>query len=645
MKSDLLLIGLVVVVPVRAQSPVQYEIAFPNADHHEAEVSVTFTELPPQVLEVRMSRTSPGRYALHEFAKNVYNVRAVDGQGRSLRVSRPNPHQWNVAGHDGTVTLSYTVFGDRCDGTYLAIDNTHAHLNMPATFMWARGLEDRPVQITFHKPSGDWHIATQLVPTESPETYAAPDLAYFMDSPTELSAFEFREWSINTDGTMKRVQLALHHQGTPEEVDAYARMCQAVVAEAVAVFEKAPPFDYGSYIFIADYLPYVNGDGMEHRNSTILTSTRSLSEHAVRNLNTVAHEFFHAWNVERMRPRSLEPFDLEHANMSGELWFAEGFTSYYDGLLLKRAGLLSLDRFAEDLGRTLNRVLNAPGRRYFSVVEMSQLAPFVDAATSVDPRNFQNTYVSYYPYGAAIALGLDLTLRLRHDGRTLDEFMRAVWQEHGTVERPYTNEDLRRILGTLTEDVAFADAFFRRYIYGREVLDYRDLLEQVGFRLQKAHPGKAWIGPLHGFVFEDGQARLGTVALVGSPLYEAGVDRNDVIVSLDGQAFATLQELEDLLSGYRPGEAVEIVFNKRGVERRAELVFQEDPTLEVVPYERLGLEIRPEQEELRSGWLGKKSAFTHPELKKYCPVDGARFDFEFEHCPYHGERLRITPPR
>ena len=137
-----------------AQKPVEYKASFDNAVHHEAEISVTFRDIPTPTLEARMSRTSPGRYALHEFAKNVYNVRAVDSKGKSLTVTRPNPHQWNVTGHDGTATITYTLFGDYADGTYTGIDSTHAHMNMPATFMWAVGTELRPIRITFRPPPG-----------------------------------------------------------------------------------------------------------------------------------------------------------------------------------------------------------------------------------------------------------------------------------------------------------------------------------------------------------------------------------------------------------------------------------------------------------------------------------------------------------
>src|SRR5690606_6618794 len=154
------------------------------------------------------------------------------------------------------------------------------------------------------------------------------------------------------------------------------------------------------------------------------SSTRPLATGAMANLGTVSHEFVHIWNVERIRPRTLEPFDFERANMTGELWLAEGFTQYYTPLLIARAGLTPLDEFARTVGSTVNAVTNAPGRRYFSPVEMSQQAPFVDAAVSIDPQNKANTFLSYYTWGAGVALALDLELRQR--GRTLDDVMREL---------------------------------------------------------------------------------------------------------------------------------------------------------------------------------------------------------------------------
>ena len=427
--------GIFLATVVRAAgAQIIYQVSFPNVVHHEAEISISFTDLPAAPLELRMSRSSPGRYALHDFAKNVYSFRAEDGNGFPLQITRPNPYQWDVPVHEGTVRVRYTLFADRADGTYSQVDESHAHLNVPSTFMWARGMGDRQIRVTFQPPDGaEWSVATQLFPTDDPMTYTAPDLYYFMDSPIEVSDFALRQWEVSANGSTSTIRLAVHHGGTEQEVDDYAEMVKKVVEQEIAVFGEAPDFDGGTYTFMADYLPWVSGDGMEHRNSTILSSTASLQTAAGRLIGTVAHEFFHAWNVERIRPRTLEPFDFERANMSGELWFAEGFTSYYGPLILRRAGLTAVADYARSISGGLSFVINAPGRRFFSPVEMSMQAPFVDGATAVDPTNRGNTFISYYTWGSVIGLNLDLTLRLRFD-LTLDGYMRAVWGRFGKTE-------------------------------------------------------------------------------------------------------------------------------------------------------------------------------------------------------------------
>ena len=204
-----------------AQTHNTYTISFENAVHHEAQVTAEFTNLENKVLELRMSRTSPGRYALHEFAKNVYGVKAVDGEGNALSVTRPNPYQWNVANHDGTVKISYTLYANRGGGTYSQVDETHAHLNIPATFMYAPAYDKRPISVTFDVRNDlQWKVATQLKNT-SVNTYYAPDLHYFMDSPTEISNHAVRSFKVPDNGKEQIVKFVLHHNGTEAELDQY----------------------------------------------------------------------------------------------------------------------------------------------------------------------------------------------------------------------------------------------------------------------------------------------------------------------------------------------------------------------------------------------------------------------------------------
>ncbi|WP_458308855.1 M61 family metallopeptidase [Croceiramulus getboli] len=431
-----------------------YSISFANALHHEGLIKVVFPELASQPLTVRMARTSPGRYALHEFAKNVYGVKATNSAGNELTITRPDPYSWTISGHDGTVQLEYTLFANRADGTYAQIDETHAHLNMPATFMFAEGLEERPIQIIFDvRQDLNWKIATQLK-QENETIYSAPDLNYFMDSPTEISAFDSRSFMVDDQS----IRFVLHHPGTAQEFDTYFEQVKKIVLEQKAVFGELPDFDFGTYTFLACYMPNVDGDGMEHRNSTVLTDVEALADGGMENnIGTVSHEFFHAWNVERLRPADLEPFDFYEVNMSDCLWFAEGFTSYYDDLILCRAGIITEEQYIEGLTGTFNYVWNSPALVLFNPIEMSRKAPFVDAATTVDPTNWANTFVSYYSYGSVLGLALDLSLREK--GLTLDSYMQRLWEQYGSPEKPYTVSNLEETLSDYA-GAEFAESFF-----------------------------------------------------------------------------------------------------------------------------------------------------------------------------------------
>jgi predicted metalloprotease with PDZ domain len=594
---------LLVAAQAAAQS-VRYEVSFPNAAHHEAEIVARFDDIPAGTLELRMSRTSPGRYALHEFAKNVYGVRVTDSQGRELVPTRPNPHQWDVAGHDGTVQIRYTLFGDRADGTYAGIDTRQAHLNMPAVFMWARGGEEWPIRISFRAPAeSGWSIATQLVPVAGDAwTFTAPDLAYFLDSPTRLAQMSWREWPVTSNGSRHTIRLALSHEGTEAEVDEFAALARRVVDAQHAIFGELPEFDHGTYTFIAAYLPHVSGDGMEHRNSTILTSTTPLRAGMLGQLGTLSHEFFHAWNVERLRPRSLEPFDFEEANMSGELWFAEGFTSYYQNVAIRRAGIIDDAQYAAAISGMLNTVINARGRRFFSPVEMSMQAPFVDAAVSVDPVNRGNTFLSYYTWGAALGLGLDLALRVRFD-RTLDDYMRALWQSFGRHEVPYTLVDLQAALAEVTGSEVFAEEFFAEFVYGAAVMDYEVLLERAGFRLRRANSNQAVLGALPMETRTDTLVVTG-YALIDTPWYASGVSRGDRILSVAGVPVTSAGDITAIAARHSPGDVVSLSYVKRGVARTVPIRFAASEQLEVVTFEAAGLPVSDAVRAFRARWLG-----------------------------------------
>ena len=570
-----------------------YTISFENAIHHEAVVQAVFPELQQDTLEVRMSRTSPGRYALHEFAKNVYGVDATDSKGKELEIIRPDPYSWKIAGHDGTVNLKYILFGNRADGTYTQIDQTHAHLNIPATFMYSEALKERPVEVTFdtqHHP--DWKIATQLKELGG-NKYSAPDLYYFMDSPTEISNHESRDFEL--DG--EQIRFILHHPGTEKEFDQYWENTKEIVRQQKAIFGELPDFDFGKYTFLACYMPNVSGDGMEHRNSTVLTSTRSLAEGGMeRNIGTVAHEFFHAWNVERLRPASLEPFDFTKANMSGLLWFAEGFTSYYTNLTLARAEILIAEEYVKNLTGTFNYVWNSPAREYFNPVEMSYQAPFVDAAASIDPVNRENTFISYYSYGSMLGLALDL--KLRENALNLDDYMKLLWQKFGKNEVSYTLDDLQNTLMTYAgEDLA--KDFFGKYIYESKMPNYNSLFKSVGIKLERASKNAFFGASLRdtseGVVISRNLAK-------NSPAYAAGLTQGDIILSVEGKELQKKEDLDQIMKTKKPGDKLQLKIKRLSKEMTQKVTLGEDPTFVISIDEDAPADVV----KARETWLSKR---------------------------------------
>ena len=585
-------------ITLQAQVHNEYELSFDNAAHHEAQIKVTFNQLENKVLEVRMSRSSPGRYANHDFAKNVYGVVATDGKGNELAVTRPNPHQWNVAGHDGTVVFEYTLYANRAGGTYSGVDETHAHLNIPATLVWARGLDKRPVKVKFNLPEGsNWKVATQMKDLGN-DTFYAPDTYYLMDSPVEAADLYIREQKVGK----QTIRLALQKMGTTDaEVDAYMAELMDIVEQQRQVFGELPTYDFGVYTFLCSYMPNSSGDGMEHRNSTFVVSRAPVSRKlGSQSMGTISHEFFHGWNVERIRPQSLEPFDFEDADMSGELWFAEGFTSYYTNLIRARSGSISKDQYITGLAGGLNYVLNSPGTGFFNPIEMSYRAPFVDAASSIDPTNNSNIFISYYTYGSVLGLALDLSLRSMDNGLNLDDYMKLVWQKHGKPEIPYTVRDLQALLAEYAGE-AFANDFFGKHIFDSQLPDYKALLAGVGVNFTNLKEGYASLGG--SLRNQRAGWQLTSNARIGSAIYKAGVEREDVILSIDGTPLHNDTQIEALLANYEPGQEVEIVFKKLwGEEKKARLVFDE-----AVQYQtRIDGKAGKKENTRREDWLKKK---------------------------------------
>ena len=591
MISKLILLLSLFSIALHAQVASKYTLSLENAEHHEVFIDATFTNLKAEVVELTMSRSSPGRYALHEFVKNVYSVKITDSKGKPLDVTRQNPYSWSVSGHDGTIHLTYILFGNHGDGTYVQIDETHAHLNAPATFMYVPELSNQEFEVSFKlRKDLNWNVATQLKQVNG-VSYYAKDLQYLMDSPIEISDFRMRSFEV--DG--QTVNFVLHDDAASDEnLDTYFAQIRNIVLEQRAIFGALPDYDFGTYTFLACYMPNVVGDAMEHRNSTVLTNTRSLNRGGIQeNISSASHEFFHCWNVERIRPQSLEPFEFDKVNMSGALWFSEGFTNYYDALTLVRTEIWSLDRYINDMNTGFNKVWTSNGRDYFNPIEMSYQAPFVDAAKSVDDQNRGNTFISYYNYGEVLALALDLSLR--EIELNLDDYMKFVWNTFGKNQIYVSIDDLQQTLNTYAGQ-DFGDAFFEHYIYDSKMPDYNRLFETVGIEFNVIETLSLGANIRH--------KKLMDYPKQNSLAYEAGLDKGDIIMKVGAFTLSPVVSLEKALSKYKVGDQINVVAMRYGLPITKSIVLKMETSYKISfqPLEGLSKETKAH----RDRWLQPK---------------------------------------
>jgi predicted metalloprotease with PDZ domain len=611
----LLILSLMLAVFFTVQSQkVNYKISFPNAIHHEAHIELTVSNIPAGPAIFKMSRSSPGRYATHEFGKNVYDVMAVGQNGKPITVNRIDGDVYEVPKHDGTITISYTLYGNYADGTYAGIDPESIHLNMPACFMWMKGLDNAPITISFDLPKENKGVyATQLAPTNQPNTFTAPGLQYFMDCPTKIGDLKIRQWSINNPGGKTfTMRVALESGASDAVVDELAANIKKLVEEERAVYGEFPNYDYGTYTFIASINPYVFGDGMEHRNSTMIT-TPAASFNPATILGVFSHEYFHNWNVERIRPKTLEPFNFEKSNMSNELWCAEGFTQYYGALLLARSGFTNDKAYLGTLAGLISTKQNTPGAIYYSPVQASNHAVYVDAAVSIDRNNYANMFTSYYTYGAAIALALDLELQTKYH-KTIDAFMQAMWKRFGKTEIPYTLTTMQETLASVTDE-KFAGYFFSNYIIGHDAIDYTSLLAKAGYELKNTAEGKASFGisaaePRRGAppatAPDPAKFVIGSNTTKGSAAYEAGLDINDEIMKLDDTPVKTAADISNFVQNKKPGDVVLVTYKHRNVEKQTTLTLKEQVSLSLVPFEQSGKNLTDEMKGIRASWFSSK---------------------------------------
>lgn len=604
MKKIILLSFISLVVSTISSQAIHYDISFPNIQHHEALISVAAENLSMKSVIFKMSRSSPGRYATHEFGKNIYDVKAFNKLNQLITINQIDGDVYEVPNYNGYVRVQYLLFANYADGTYAGIDPSSVHLNMPASFLWVKSADKLPIDISFNLTNNsNWTIATQLTSTNNPFKFTAPGLQYFMDSPVKIGHLIQKNWEVkNIHGKNLQFQLAIEAQADDSAITSFAKKVERITQEAKAVFGEFPAYDYGKYTFLASINPYVHGDGMEHRNSTMITIPSRFSNSDFL-LGVFSHEFFHCWNVERIRPKTIEPFNFEKSNMSNELWLAEGFTQYYGDLIMVRASFLAESNYLNAIGSLINTKENTQGAKRLSPAEASRHAVFVDAGTSIDKTNYPNMYTSYYPYGAAIALALDLELSNNFRNLSLDNYMTALWNKFGKTEIPYTIPDLEKVLVAVTGDTTFATNFFKNYINGHNSFNYKPLLAKAGLLLKKSS-NKSWWGNVR---FTEGNGlSINTNTIIGTPLYDAGLDVDDQITMVNGVTIKKQIQVDSILAANEIGNNLQVDYLHRGEKKSTTVKLIENPAFTVVYFEKEGLVITAEMLAFRKKWFGTK---------------------------------------
>jgi predicted metalloprotease with PDZ domain len=529
-----------------------YTVSMPKPHTHllEVEARLRYTASATASVDLIMPVWTPGSYLVREFARHVQDFAAQDGGGRVLQWSKLNKNTWRVETTGAReLRVRYSVYADELTVRTNELNDRHAFWNNAALLMYPDGFLGAPS--TLHvEPFDGWRIATGLPAAGSErDTFRAENFDVLYDSP--FLAGNFKTVSFEVKGTPHRVVIDGEGNYDPERV---RREVQQIVEAEVALMGEIPYHDYTFLLMLGP----TGGGGLEHLNSTSLTWRRFgfSTPDDRRGFHTlVAHEFFHLWNVKRIRPDALGPFDYTQENYTRLLWVAEGITSYYENQFVRRAGLMTDRQYLDTIARDIQSLQNTPGRLEQSAEESSFDAWIKQYRPD---ENTVNSTISYYDKGAILGILLDLEIRRRSNGaHSLDDVMRALYKDFYKQNRNYTPADFQRT----AEQAAGTglDEFFRRFVRGREELDYNAALEWVGLRLDTASTAagrpaaeEAYLGA----TLEQTGERLNVRNVpAGTPAYEQGLNAFDQIVSVDGYR-ATRDSLNARLADKRPGDSL-----------------------------------------------------------------------------------------
>ena len=466
---------------------IAYRVAMLDPASHLYDVQIDVAGALGDTLRLQLPVWSPGRYARMDFARNVQELRVESGEGRALAWEKEGGSLWRVlpAGA-GRMRVRYRVFANDLSGTFSVLDTAHANWNGAGLFMYVVGHKPDPVRLAVAAPQG-WLLMNGDADTPAQRDFRFENYDRLIDTPTEIAP-AFMLDSFRVDGRLYRVMV--HHNGAPP-AGARARFVRDV--QRIVTYENRviapPPLERYTFLF---NIGYEGGDGMEHLYSTQIMSPRAWTDTAqlLPGITTASHEYFHTWNVKRIRPVALGPFDYTQAQHQPSLWVAEGWTQYYGDVGLHRSGVADKAWLYNALAGRIRYVSESPGRKERSARQASFDAPFFDGGAAPMRTNAANTFVTYYYKGEALAMLLDIEIRARsNNARSLDEVLRLLktrtWDAPSTSYylqgRGYTEADVERAVS----DVAGADfhPWFERYVAGVDDLPWTETLARAGLTL------------------------------------------------------------------------------------------------------------------------------------------------------------------
>jgi predicted metalloprotease with PDZ domain len=545
------------ITTARAQSDyaAEYVIGLYEPQTQYAHMQATFRETPGdpwgEILEVHLPTWRPGKYEILDMAGTMRDFTATSGTGRPLRIQKTAKSTWSV-GLAGAkeVTIGYKMYANSLGDRTRHIDDSHAFLSGSSVFLFTVGTRDKPCLIHVEAPER-WRTATGLEPADGVEgAFVAPNYDILVDSPFEIGEHDLIEFDI--DGKAHEIVIWGNADYDEEELK---EDFTKIVREQASIFGEMP---YDRYVFLVHVAPGIGG-GTEHYNSTIMQTRPSSfeSERSYRGfLGLVSHEMFHTWNVKRLRPAGIQPYDYLRENYTKLLWVAEGTTSYYDDLTLARTGQMKTSDYLNRLASSIDSIAKSPGAKVQSLEESSFDAWVKFNKSTPDSPN---TTVNFYSKGALVSLLLDLRLRKLTENRvSLDDVMRELYESYPLGGPGFTPEDLQSILERRT-GTSFED-FFARYVRGTDELPMAEAFVAAGLELKPDEDAE--VEPYVGFSVRGGDVATVSRVSADGPAYAAGLNVGDEIVAFNGKRLRG-GDLNERLEDVEPGDSVALLLFRR----------------------------------------------------------------------------------